>query len=85
MAREFNDRQLESLEVLDGSRRKPSVDRAALRIEDLAALYQLPAGVGVEAAGATPTQAEFNKLVADVRALYTRLLAVSAAITLRRQ
>lgn len=84
MAREFTDRQLEALEVLDGSRRKPSIDKAALRIEDLAALYQLPAGVGVEAAGA-PTQAEFNKLVADVRALYTRLLAVSAAITLRRQ
>lgn len=75
---------IEKVEVLDGSRRGDARRRAAVRIEDLAGLLELPPKLqAAKAAGSTPTQAEFDALVADVQTLQVRLIAVVTALQTR--
>lgn len=70
-------RLVEKLETLDGSRRRDAIGKAAVRLEDLQPLLELaPRLQSAKAAGATPTQAEFDALVDDVHALHRRLMAV---------
>lgn len=75
----------QTIEELDGSRRLGNRGRAAVRLDDLNGLLQLPETLkSAKAAGATPTQAEFDLLVEDVHALHRRLLAVYEALRGRR-
>ncbi len=81
----MNQRNVETLETLAGERsRKPAAMRkAAVRIEDLAGLLKVPNDLQSGTVAAAPTQAEHNALVADVKALHLRLLAISEALTVR--
>jgi nucleotidyltransferase/DNA polymerase involved in DNA repair len=65
----------EKLEALNGDRpRQPG--RAALRLEDLSGLMELPTRLQAEkAAGSVPTKAEFDRLVDDINTLHRRLVA----------
>ncbi len=75
----------QKIETLDGSRQTGNIGRAAVRLDDLNGLLQLPETLtAAKAAGATPTAAEFNALVADVQTLHRRLAAVYAALRARR-
>lgn len=77
-------RELEMLELLDGSRRKRVAPKAAVRIEDLSALLEIPPKLkSVKAAGDPPTQAEFDALVDDVHAIHRRIAAVAAVLQAR--
>lgn len=72
----------EKLEILDGSRKNRR--RAAVRIEDVAALLELgPSLKSAHAAGSAPTKAEHDALVDDVRMLHQRLQAVQLALQRR--
>lgn len=74
----------EKLEVLDGSRRKTTARRAAVRIEDLQALLQVRSKLrAAKAAGATPTKAEFDALVDDMNDLHNIILALQEALQKR--
>jgi hypothetical protein len=73
------ERLRERLEVLDGSRAAER-RRAAVRLEDLAALLTLAAVKAVPAAGATPTKAEFDALLADVKTIAAALAAIATAL-----
>lgn len=76
----FDQKLIEKLQVLDGSR-AGSQEGSAVRHRDLAALLQLPAQLkSAKAAGGTPTAAEFNALVDDVKALHQRLQEVAAIV-----
>lgn len=71
----------EKVEVLNGDRARP---RAAVRLEDLAGLLQVPPKLQAQkAAGAAPTKAEYDKLLEDVHDLHNRLLAVAQALGTR--
>lgn len=75
--------QVEKLDVLDGSRNADR-RRAAIRIEDIAPLLELrPTLRAAKAAGAAPTAAEYNALVADLVDMHARLKAVVLAIQAR--
>lgn len=75
------DSLVEKIETLDGSRRKGAMDRAAVRVGDVAALLQIPPSLqAAKAAGSAPTKAEFDALVADMEILHKRLLAVAAML-----
>lgn len=79
-----NQRVIEKLEILEGERGLESRPRRAVRIRDLQALLEISKDLtAARAAGATPTKAEFDALVADVQAIAARLAAVADA--LRRQ
>ncbi len=61
---------IEKIEVLTGARSRESRAKAAVRIEDLVSLAATPQRLqAVEAAGAAPTKAEFDALLADVEKL----------------
>lgn len=76
--------QKERLEILDGSRSRSAIRKAAVRIEDLTGILELSAKLkSVKAAGAAPTAAEFDALVDDVAMLQLRLLAVAQALQAR--
>lgn len=84
MSKGGQDGFIEKVEVLDGSRSGGSRRRAAVRLEDLVALLQIPPRLQAsKAAGATPTQAEFDALLADVQTLQTRLIAVAETLQAR--
>lgn len=76
-----NDKRLqEDIEVLAGTRGRSS-KRAAVRVEDLAGLLQVPERLkSAKAVGTTPTKAEFDALVEDVATLHTRLRQVVSAL-----
>lgn len=80
------DAQLRQIaEELDGSRQLGNKGRAAVRLDDLNGLLALPEDMkSVKAAGATPTQAEFDALYEDVRAMWLRQQAVIQALRSRR-
>lgn len=82
--RAFTQHDAERLDTLDGSRTGRARRKAAVRIEDLAGLLELPQTLSAaKAAGATPTQAEFDALLADVRTLHRRLTAIVDALQAR--
>lgn len=78
-------REKEQLDVLDGSRGLQARGRAAVRVEDLAALLQIQQLQSAKAAGSTPTKAEFDALVDDVHRLHARLMELSDAMRERRR
>lgn len=83
--RKFGPAEAETLDVLNGSRRKGAIDKAAVRIEDLAAMLGI-ADLPVEnAAGGTPTAAEFNQLAAALRDTRERLGLVAETLNRRRR
>lgn len=70
----------EQVETLDGSRGRAR-ERAAVRVEDLKALLQMPNRMQAsKAAGAAPTKAEFDALVVEVEFLRARLYEVMQAL-----
>lgn len=78
----FEQRDRESLETLAGNRQRGAKQKAAVRIEDLAALADMPI-LTSRTVAAAPTQAEHNALVADVRELYTRVAIVADVLRKR--
>jgi hypothetical protein len=74
----MDEQNLERLEILAGSRRggRDVLRKAAVRIEDLGELLQLPPALKSGTVSAAPTQDEHNALVADVKALHAALTAV---------
>lgn len=80
----MNEQQREKLETLDGSRGRNALRRAAVRIEDIDALFGVAQKLKAQkAAGSTPTKAEFDALVDDVNALHKQLVAVASALQAR--
>jgi hypothetical protein len=70
---EFNTLK-QTVDELDGARRFASPGRQAVRVDDLRTmLFFDPVLKATEAAGAAPTKAEFDALVADVRSLHQRM------------
>ncbi len=77
----MDERQIEKLEVLDGSRRREAIRKAAVRIEDLQALMDLPANLrSVRASGETVTRKEHDALVADIQSLHRTMMALQEAL-----
>jgi len=69
-------RHVEALEELAGIRRG-STRRQAVRIDDLAPLLKIKTRLqAAKAAGATPTDDEFNALLGDVEYINNRLIEV---------
>jgi len=61
---------IEKVEILDGSRSKEAIARAAVRLEDMVSLANAPQRLqSSKAAGAAPTKAEFDALRDDVERL----------------
>lgn len=80
----FDHITMQKLQELDGSRGVKSRQRAAVRIQDLQAITEIDKKLrAVKAAGSTPTKAEFDALVEDVRRVHTALAAVSEVLTNR--
>lgn len=79
---QLTDRTLEELEILAGIRRQ-NVGRAAVRLDDLNGLLQIPETLKSVKVSGTPTDAEFNALVDDVVMLHTRLRAIVMALRSR--
>lgn len=74
----------ERLDTLAGARGRRAIRKAAVTIEDLQGLLELPLTLkSAKAAGSTPTQAEHDALVADVAAIHRRLTAVVEALQAR--
>ena len=66
----MNSRDKEVLDLLAGRRSGKARRQAAVRVEDLAGLLELsPKLKAKKAAGATPTKAEFDALVAELQAM----------------
>ncbi|WP_159953046.1 hypothetical protein [Rhizobium sp. 18065] len=82
MGPNFDVRMQEKLEVLDGSRAGPK-DQAAVRLSDLEQLLSL---AEVKTAGLTtsPTAADFNSLLDDLKAISNAVRAVGNALRQRR-
>ncbi len=81
MASKFAQQQLqEKVEVLDGSRQSGSIRKAAVRIEDLSGLLDLPPTLKSTKVTAAPTMDEHNALVDDVQSLFNRLRALADAL-----
>ena len=78
----MNNRDLEKLEVLDGSRNREVRRKAAVRIEDVAELLNI-AKLKTQTLVADPTMADFNSLLADLREISDRLNAVAGALQQR--
>ena len=66
---------LEKLEVLDGSRNRDK-SRAAVRIEDLGGIMEIPRNLQATEVTAAPTVAQYNQLVNDVLMLHRQLMVV---------
>lgn len=82
MSKFDEERLKEKIEVLDGSRARDRL-KAAVRIQDMVALLQMPGQISsVEAVGA-PTKAEYDKLRSDVQMVHKALLGVQAALQKR--
>ena len=65
----------ERLDKLAGTRGKAAIRKAAVTIEDLQSLLEMPLTLkSAAAAGAAPTAAEHDALVAVVEALQARIL-----------
>lgn len=77
-------KNLEDIQVLAGSRRLGNRGGAAVRLDDLAGLLQMPMTLqSAKAAGATVTVDEFDALVDDVHEMHRRLLAIVDALRAR--
>lgn len=76
------DRDKEKLEMLDGSRANANRRKAAVRIEDLEPILEVPPLKSASLSG-TPTAADFNALRADVKALSDTINAISNALRKR--
>lgn len=76
------DRNVEKLEVLDGSRAGSDKRRAAVRIEDVEALLKVPTLQSADVT-TTPTAAQYNALRADVKAVSDALNTISNALRKR--
>lgn len=75
-------REQEMLEVLAGARAKgANRRRQSVRIEDLAALLDLPPDLQSMTMTTTPTLAQYNALVSDLHAVHKRLRLISDALT----
>lgn len=79
---DMTSRTIEKVEVLDGTRARQK-RRAAVRIEDIEPILQLKQMQAKKAAGAAPTKAEYDALLADLAMLHARLLEVSELLTQR--
>ena len=79
MTDEDIERIIEDLQVLSGERSGPSRDQAAVRISDLADLFQL-VDLESEEVGAAPTQAEYNALHSDLLKMHQRLSGIAAVL-----
>jgi hypothetical protein len=78
----MNNRDLEKLEVLYGSRNREVRRKAAVRIEDVAELLNI-AKLKTQTLVADPTMADFNSLLADLREISDRLNSVAGALQQR--
>lgn len=78
----MEDRLIEKLEVLDGSRARQDLKQAAARISDMEAVLQLP-NMKSNAVSAAPTASDFNALREDVKAISEALLTISLALRKR--
>lgn len=76
------DRDKERLELLDGTRAGANRRKAAVRIEDIEAVLEVPQLKSVNVT-TTPTAADFNALRADVKALSDTLNTISNEIRKR--
>jgi hypothetical protein len=74
----------QKLEVLDGSRQLARRGQAAVRLDDLNGLFQIPDKLQAAKASGSVTVTDFNNLVEDVAMLHARLLAIVAALRARR-
>lgn len=74
----FQETLKEKIETLDGSRRGEK-SRAAVRIEDLADLMNLPIMKSADVTSA-PTASDFNALRQDVRAMNQRIRALAEVL-----
>jgi hypothetical protein len=71
----------EKLETLDGSRVRANKRQQAVRIDDLGSVLRMREKMSaVKAAGAAPTAAEFDALLADVEELWNRVREIHDAL-----
>lgn len=70
------------LELLAGVR-PGSKNKAAIRIEDVVAIRQLPAKIQAVSVSTTPTAAQYNALLKDVKTISDALAAFALAIQQR--
>jgi len=75
----FVGRHLERLEILDGSRNS-NRELAAVRVKDLMPLLQFKQLQATAAAGAAPTKAEHDALLADVKQVVARLNEIATLL-----
>lgn len=73
----------ERLEALDGSRRT-NVGRAAVRLDDMRGLFEMPRDLKSARADGSVSVAEFNALVDDVHAVHAALRVLVNALRGRR-
>jgi hypothetical protein len=78
----FTQQDKEALDVLAGTRRPAARPKAAVRIEDLAPIMDLPVLQSKSVSG-SPTEAEFNLLLEEFRELRVRIANVAKALELR--
>lgn len=76
------DRNVEKLEILDGSRAGADLRQAAVRISDIEAMLKVPALKSADVTSA-PTAADYNALRADVKAMSDALNTISNALRKR--
>ncbi|MBI1202604.1 MAG: hypothetical protein GC182_08850 [Rhodopseudomonas sp.] len=69
----------QKVEELDGSRNPGAKSRAAVRRADLAGLLAMPVATAVAASGAI-TDAQFNALLADVKAIRQALDQIAGKV-----
>jgi hypothetical protein len=69
----------ERLDVLAGTRTRDKSE-AAVRIQDLIGILQIPTNLASKPAAAAPTKAEYDALLRDVTALQTQLRLVATAL-----
>jgi hypothetical protein len=71
----------EKAEILDGSRAKTALEKAAVRYQDLRYLKQFPSRPpGFTYASGTVTAEQYNALYADVKKLYELLGSIAVII-----
>ena len=73
----------EQVEILSGERRGVAKTRAAIRVDDLAALLTLVPKLRSTKISTTPTADEFNALVADLADIHGRLNALREVLQAR--
>lgn len=79
MTNQASRQDLEDLETLVGKRSRGNKKQRAVRLDDIAPLLELPPMTATEAAAA-PTQAEFNALFDDYKALYNLLTDIAGRL-----